>query len=196
MRDSGPVVIKVGGSLFDWPGLGSRLSQWLEQIERPVLVPGGGRGADIIRDLDTTHRLGEETAHDLALRMLWVNAFFLSRLLADRDFMIASGVDDLQAAWQANRIPILDAHAFALADDRRLGHLPHSWHVTSDSLAARFAIVSRAARLVLLKSRPFPDGTGWNEAANQGLVDSAFPGVVAAARDLHICWVNLRTWTP
>ena len=53
-------VIKVGGSLFDRPDLGPRLRRWLDANApwETILVPGGGRLVDVIRDLDRIHGLG------------------------------------------------------------------------------------------------------------------------------------------
>ena len=74
---------------------------------------------------------------------------------------------------------LLDALAFALEDESRPGALPHSWRVTSDSIAARAAVVFRAERLILLKSTDVPPGTPWGEAAARGWVDAHFPRVAA-----------------
>src|SRR5262245_19403362 len=78
-----PIVVKVGGSLYDLPDLGPRLQRWLDALHtRSILiVPGGGALADAVRDLDQIHGLGEETAHWLALRALTLNAYFLAALL-------------------------------------------------------------------------------------------------------------------
>jgi hypothetical protein len=59
--------------------------------------------------------------------------------------------------------------------------LPHSWDVTSDSIAARAALVYGAERLVLLKSVDVPPGTPWDEAAARGWVDAHFSHVVSGA---------------
>ena len=61
--------MKVGGSLYDLPDLGPRLRRWLDaHAPREVIVaPGGGPFADVVRDLDRAHRLGEETSHWLAV---------------------------------------------------------------------------------------------------------------------------------
>ena len=76
-------VVKVGGSLYDLPDLGPRLRAWLKQAPAAdfLIVPGGGPTADVIRDLDRIHRLGEEKAHSLALAALRLNAWFLATLL-------------------------------------------------------------------------------------------------------------------
>lgn len=57
--------------------------------------------------------------------------------------------------------------------------MPHSWDVTTDSIAARVALVHGAERLVLLKSVDVPSGTPWEEAAARGWVDAHFPKVAA-----------------
>jgi len=172
------IVVKVGGSLYDHPRLGPGLRAYLDALRSPVLlVPGGGAFADAVRLLDRTHRLGDEAAHWVALRTLTVAAEFLTRAVG--------------ALAGASRLTVVDAYRFAVEDEARPDHLPHSWDVTSDSIAARVAVVSRAGRLVLLKSADVPPGTPWAEAARRGWVDPHFPKVVAG-HDLHIEAVNFR----
>jgi aspartokinase-like uncharacterized kinase len=180
----GLVVAKVGGSLFDQPDLGERLRRWVGQVDAPVLlVPGGGAGADVIRQLDQAHRIGEEAAHWLALRVLTVNAHFLAALL-DAPVQFEPGKPPLPLA-------VLDPHAFCQADEGGPGALPHSWHVTSDSIAARVAERS-GARLALLKSIELPSEITWEIAGHGGQVDEVFANVVARA-GLRVKWVNLRS---
>ncbi|QJW97197.1 amino acid kinase family protein [Frigoriglobus tundricola] len=75
---------------------------------------------------------------------------------------------------------VLDCFAFAREDESRPGALPHSWSVTTDSVAARAALVFRAERLILLKSTDVPDGTPWDTAAANGWVDAHFPRIARA----------------
>jgi aspartokinase-like uncharacterized kinase len=187
------IVVKVGGSLFDLPDLGLRLSGWLQSLATPriILLPGGGPTADVIRDLDRRHHLGEEKSHWLALRALTLNAFFLADLV--QDAAVVRQLEECPVLWEAGRIPIFDAHAFARADEDRAGKLPHSWNVSSDALAARLAVVAHASRLVLLKSTSLSDGPGWREAGERGFVDRIFADVLEdAARELEVVAVNLR----
>jgi aspartokinase-like uncharacterized kinase len=181
-----PVVVKVGGSLYDVPDLGSRLGRWLKELGRcrVVLVPGGGPTADVIRTLDHCHGLGDERAHWLALRALTLNAWFLATLLPH------AVVTDDPTSGPPGSLAILDAHAFAQADEGRPWALPHSWTVTSDALAARVAAVA-GARLILLKSVTVPDGLDWRAAERLGMVDAAFADIVDR-HALEVRAVNLR----
>jgi aspartokinase-like uncharacterized kinase len=188
-----PTVIKVGGSLFDLVDLGPRLERWLEAPPSSalVLVPGGGLTADVVRGLDRRHGLGEEAAHWLALRALTLNAYLLAQLLKKQRPVVSGEVAAWPALWRGGNLLILDAYAFAQADERRPGRLPACWEVTSDSVAARVAVVARARRLMLLKSVTIPADMAWDEAGRQGFVDSFFAAIVAQA-DLNVAAVNFR----
>jgi 5-(aminomethyl)-3-furanmethanol phosphate kinase len=168
-----PLVVKIGGSLFDWPQLGPTLARWLREHapRETLLVPGGGPFAEPVRRLAETHRLDDETSHWLALRSMTLSAAFLRTLLGQNEWTI------------------LDALAFCRADDRQPGALPHNWSVTSDSVAARAAEV-RSAELVLLKSADAPPGNiaAWAAA---GYVDAYFPTIVERTK-LTVRAINLR----
>jgi aspartokinase-like uncharacterized kinase len=176
------IVIKVGGSLYDLPELGPRLRAFLEALpdDDRLVVPGGGAAADVVRALDARHGLGQEVSHWLALRACTLNAHFLRALLPGARI----------TAWPHSGagLAILDPLAFAEAD----AALPACWDATSDSVAARAAIVA-GAELVLLKSATVPVGMSWAEAAHQGLVDPLLPGLVEAG-GLRGRAVNLRQW--
>jgi aspartokinase-like uncharacterized kinase len=188
-----PVVVKVGGSLFDLPDLGLRLHCWLKTLNtRDVcLVPGGGRAADAIRDLDRGHGLGEETAHWLALRAMTLNAHFLAALVPSS--VVDGEWEGWGSIWRDGRMVVLDAYHFTSRDEGRPGCLPHSWAVTSDSVAARVAGVIRAGRLVILKSMAIPTEISLDEAGRRGWVDSYFAQAVADVAGT-VQTLNLRAW--
>ena len=181
VSDESFAVVKVGGSLFDLTDLCARLAGWraARRETRLAFVPGGGAAADAVRDYHRTHGLREETSHWLALRMMQVNAHLLAELM---DLPVGIGPFGADAF-------VLDAFAFAESDEGAVGALPHRWFVTSDAIAARAASRFRAGTVVLLKSVDLPAGLTWHEAARDGLVDLAFPDVVAAS---NVEWVNLR----
>ena len=158
------IVVKVGGSLFDHPNLSVGLCAYLADIpDEVLLVAGGGTVVDAVRALDRTYHLGEEACHWLAARATAIPAAVLARL---------AGVTP------ADRVGVLDAEAFLRADEGKPGCLPHTWAVTTDSIAARVARVYGAAKLVLLKSVEVPAGTSWQAAATAGWVDAHFPTAV------------------
>lgn len=181
--DGNVCVYKVGGSLFDWPELFSRLAELLRgERRRPLLIAGGGGAADIVRGWDRVHRLGEERSHRLAIKSLGLG-----------ETLLADGVDETTVvgdrgeageAWRTGRTPVLCVDRF-LADEEATGSetLPHTWDVTSDSIAAWVA-TRWPAELTLLKSTT-------PGAAGEGFVDPYFGQ--AARRVRRVRWVNLRT---
>jgi aspartokinase-like uncharacterized kinase len=186
-----PVVIKVGGSLFDWPEFPGRLARWLdeEDASRPVLIAGGGPPADFVRALDAMHRLGDEPAHRLALRAMDFTAEALAALLPGS--RVVHRAYELPAAWRDGRRPIFAPRLYLEdVDERRPDRLPFSWEATSDAIAARVAVDLRASRLVLLKSTSTGAAATRTEAARAGLVDPCFPA--AAERLDRVEIVDLR----
>jgi aspartokinase-like uncharacterized kinase len=184
------VVLKVGGSLLDWPELPRKLAALLEsrRDQRLLLIAGGGRFADVLRDLDQTHRLGEEPSHALALRVLDVTAHLLAGLLPGS--RVIEDVSQLFEVWSSREIPILAPRLFLEADDRSPDPLPHAWTTTTDAIAARLAVRLEAAELILLKSLTTSETIGLEEAATLGIVDPEFPR--AASGLALVTFQNLR----
>ncbi len=188
------VVYKLGGSLLRLPDLPRRLSDLfaVRRDEQSLLVCGGGRAADIVREWDAVHQLGDEHAHWLALRSIQLNEQLLLALCPN-ELSIVRTRDESATAWHAGRVPLLSLFEFIRDEEPRpsslskdhgeLSILPHTWDVTSDSLAAWVAIRWPASRLVLLKSVDMPLG-------GRAFADAYFPTI---ARDLPIVsWCNFR----
>jgi 5-(aminomethyl)-3-furanmethanol phosphate kinase len=141
-------VLKVGGSLSKGPDLVS-LCREIDRLgarRRLLVVPGGGAFADQVRDHDRRYGLSATTAHRMALLAMDQYGCLLGDLLPG-----ASLVVDLLSAGLVlsdGRVPILLPAALLNQADP----LPHSWEVTSDTIAAWIAQLSGAPRLILLKS--------------------------------------------
>jgi aspartokinase-like uncharacterized kinase len=180
------VVVKVGGSLLDWPELPDRLGKFLASRapDRLVLIVGGGAVADVIRAWDRTHGLGEERSHHLALRALDLTAHVLADLVPGLD--VVETLDQCGPIWARGRLPVL-APRRLLDNDH---DLPHHWDVTTDTIAALLAARLGAAELVLLKSALLPPGTDLAGAARLGLVDPEFPRFAAGLE--RVTFINLR----
>ena len=175
-------VVKVGGSLLGWKDLPTALAKWLAQQSPAVnvLIAGGGEFAEAIRRADAAYGLGEEAAHWLCVDVLSVTARLLGAIVNVHVVTHAQELPPLAPA-----VCIFDPTPFLrnLEPLRFSESLPHTWAVTSDSIAARIAESLRASELVLLKS--------CLPGAGAGYVDDYFP--VAATRLPHIRCVNLRS---
>jgi hypothetical protein len=126
-----PVVVKIGGSLMDHldPILHS-----LHRSGRPVLiVPGGGRFADLVRDTSVTG----DAAHWMAIAAMEQMGWFI----------VLKGVSPITFLRVPSRVEVLLPYTLLRNDDP----LPRTWDVTSDTISAWVA--SRLSLpLILLKS--------------------------------------------
>lgn len=194
-REAGepPVVLKIGGSLFDLPDLAPRISRLLAKLgNAPVaIVAGGGRTTDVVRDWDRRFALGPSASHWLAIHALELNDRLLRTLLESSE--IARSRHEVLTLGERGRIAILSlADLLGESQQRRESVPPESWDVTTDSLAAWVA-GRLGARLVLAKSVDRPSMPP-AEAAAHGFVDRAFAQQLPA--ELRIDWVNLRAERP
>jgi len=184
------LIVKVGGSLLDWPELSERLPGFLQGLgdpaKRTLLLAGGGATVDLIRALDPIHHFGEERSHHLAIQALDLTALILSNILGNSRVIFDES--EFAACWDAGTYPIL-APSRLLGGDLNLegDALPESWEVTSDSIAAWLAARLRVERLVLLKSANVPHETSRSLAARLGLVDPYFPRIASGLK-----WVESR----
>lgn len=187
-------VYKVGGSLLTLPDLSERLRDLLDrrQERRPLLIVGGGTVADVVRGWDRLHGLGEERAHRLALTSLRLNEALLAELLPRA--CIVNGRDEAADAWSDDRFPILSAENFLAREETSVApgeRLPHTWDVTSDSIAAWVVLRWPADELILLKSVSLPGDHDALSSGTGGLVDRHFRQM--ALRLPRIGWVNFRS---
>ena len=192
-------VVKVGGSLFGWTEFPCRMSAFLRTLaadrtaERIILIAGGGPAADVIREIDRIHQLGDQTAHRLALHAMELSAQDFGRACPPSPRPLRRGWPLLCMECRRNSDP---GSVAGLAQIESSGHEvpPMSWDTTSDSIAARIAVSLAADRLILLKSAPLSPGTNRGDAARLGLVDPIFPVV---ARSLaRVEYVNLARMPP
>ena len=159
-------VVKIGGGLLAHEGCLDAVLNAIAGMERQetvLIVPGGGPFADAVRDQDARALLSDDAAHWMAVLAMDQYAHLIaSRLRAAR---LVSDAEGMSAAHRAGEIPVLAPYAWL----RRADPLPHSWDVTSDSIAAWVATAVQAGRLLLVK----PPGSG----DRSDLVDGYFARV-------------------
>lgn len=186
-------VVKLGGSLLEWPELRYRLRDWLdaEAGTQTLLVVGGGRLADAIRDVDAVHALGEEHSHWLCVRAMRLNTC-LARLLIGGRWV--RRVRRWAAKPARPGLCLVDPWVFLREEEPYWASqsLPHTWEVTSDSIAARLAALLGVPLVLLKSATPLPPFTTSALAAAK-FVDSYFPQAAHAVPKI-IC-VDLRNST-
>lgn len=178
-------VVKVGGSLLATPKFPRRLRAWLadrmsaHRDTHFVLVAGGGQWVDAIRELDAHTPLGDERAHWICVELMDVTAGLVAAMLPE--ICVTALFGELERRLHEPGVTLLRPSEFvARIEPTRIGtRLPANWSVTSDSIAARLAIVLDADEWVLLKSAPPPiarDHDRWLDSlAAAGYVDKFLP---------------------
>lgn len=173
-------VVKVGGSLFEWPKFKTRVKRWLDSVHQPsriVILAGGGKYVDKVRRWQVQYGWTDERAHKRALDMLRVTSRLMKNWLRD-----AVWIDNpVQIKFCTDRIVVLDCSRWA----SQIANLPQDWNLTSDSLSAILATQLDASELVLLKSR-LPHGD--DPRQDRELIDPHFENYAGT----RVRIVNLR----
>lgn len=187
-------IIKIGGHLLEADRatvlkLIHTLAR-VSRIEPLTIITGGGIYADCIRALDRRYSIGPAASHWTAILATHLSAY---RLASMRPGLFALS-NQITSSVQT-KIPLL-----LPLDLVRRSNLPHTWDVTSDSIAAFVARRSRS-HLLLLKTvdgviDPFPGGRLLREILADDLsrlrtspVDSHLP-VLLSTHDIDAWLAN------
>lgn len=164
MRSVVDLVIKVGGNLARDPHLARCLRPLgeLRARHRVLIVPGGGAFADLVRAESARHGLPESTGHWMGVLAMEQYGHLLAGLLPGS--VLARTPEEIAAALDEGKLPVLAPYRWLREEDP----LPHSWAVTSDSIAAWAAGRLGAGRLILVKRRE-------GETAVDGYFETALP---------------------
>jgi 5-(aminomethyl)-3-furanmethanol phosphate kinase len=162
------LVIKLGGSLAS----AGTLKHCLDSIEtgyanqEVVVVPGGGLFAEQVRLAQSAWQFDNMTAHHMAILAMQQMALLFKALKPH--FTLTHHMNGFNPQSQQPTIWSPNPQELDAA------HIPASWEVTSDSLAAWLAWQIGANALILVKSVPID--ADWNlvELTRRGIVDAAF----------------------
>ena len=167
-------VLKFSGAVTREPGTLRRAIRGVQSLAREhrlLIVPGGGEFADAVRVAWRQGELGDSAAHWMAILAMDQMAHLLADRL-DGAVLVADPAEGARVAVPGH-IAILAPFAWL----RGVDTLPHSWDVTSDSVAALVAAQVEAAELLLLKMV---------EGPLEELVDANFERVVPPAMPVRI----------
>ncbi len=130
-------VFKIGGKILeDYKNLECTISQLKKlyddnTLQKIIIIPGGGSYANFIRSIDKKLVIGDDLAHWMAIFSMDYNGTDLNRKFPDFEC-----IDDFEKIQRAKRIfcIFLPYNYLKKNDD-----IPHSWDVTSDSIAIYIA---------------------------------------------------------
>jgi aspartokinase-like uncharacterized kinase len=144
------LVIKIGGGLLSTIDELERVLSAVARLaasRRVLIVAGGGPFADAVREVDRRIGLTAGAAHWMAVLAMDQYAHLVASKL-DRGIVVSSP-REAAAALEERRVAVLAPSRWLAEVDP----LPHSWDVTSDSIAAWVAGQVDARDLVLVKPR-------------------------------------------
>jgi aspartokinase-like uncharacterized kinase len=126
------VILKLGGSLMD---TGREIMHFLGDYAETksysfIVIPGGGPFAEEIKKLSEKRTISDDMTHWMAVLAMHQFGLFLAG--GEQEISVAERLEDLS---NAGPICILLPYKILKADDS----LPHTWDVTSDTIAAFIA---------------------------------------------------------
>jgi aspartokinase-like uncharacterized kinase len=172
---SSPLIIKLGGSLYESGLLAAALQRIAASSRAIILVPGGGPFADAVRAAQQRYGFSDALAHRLAILAMQQMACVIADM--QPECVTADTPDDLMRLAQSGlQIPVWAPDAMT----RRAGDIPRSWSMTSDGLAAWLAVKLGRLEVCLVKSCPVPRSLTVEALAQAGIVDAEFARIVTA----------------
>jgi aspartokinase-like uncharacterized kinase len=162
------IVVKVGGGLLGAPAHFDAVLAAIahaSSASRILIVPGGGPFAETVRQVDREFGLTDDAAHWMAVLAMDQYAHLITSRVPRG--ALATDASEVAAAFSAALVPVLAISRWL----RDADPLPHTWAVTSDSIAAWVASAVGARRLVLVKPP---------EARSRGAVDAYFDRALTA----------------
>lgn len=173
-------VIKIGGSLHKSYKLKELCAQLgnIGKHHRILIIPGGGIFADAVRDSTQSFDLDQDTSHWMAILAMNQYGYLLSSMIPGS--IALESIDEAKKYLDKPTPVVLLPYLLIKIIDP----LPHSWDVTSDSIAALITGYLGAEKLVLVKSmdlsyengqdRVYRSPVDMERLKNTDIVDSMF----------------------
>ena len=159
-----PIVVKLGGSLYDSPELTTWLTKLAEYAQKQavIIVPGGGPFADGIRAAQALHGFSDKIAHHMALLAMKQFGLLLIGLASNcQAFTISPPTQAALSVWLPDDSLLLDSS------------IEQSWDISSDSLALWLTQRISAQQLLLIK-RSQTSEYSIGQLTKSGILDQGF----------------------
>lgn len=199
-------VVKVGGSLFKHHDLIMTLDHWIcrQGDDETLVIVGGGDLINAIRSLDGIRPGIPSETHWLCVDLLDVTFQLVSKWF---DWPTVKSVEQMRRCmtegFAKDRPTLIAVRSFYCrepisilpgqhvspqngAGQREHPSLPANWQTTTDSIAALLAYVTNADELVILKSCEIDPDLTWEQLADHGIVDEAFPEIAPKIPSVRI----------
>lgn len=203
-----PLVVKVGGSLFSScsnEGVAGLVRGLLDQTpvakSRPaIVIAGGGRAVERLRQRAVRVGMCDAKAHWLAIQMMDRTTQRLqeSWKLPSGHVKHLKDWSDIEQLVQSGETSVSTLAVESILRDVEPNQpgtkLTVGWEVTSDSIAARVAVML-GSPLLLVKSCESPTPTterGWQLLADRGVVDPFLPSLVGEVQCVEISTATSR----
>ena len=131
------IIVKIGGKILEnKENLASTISQFKHIcenniVQKIILIPGGGTYANFVRKLDKKISIGDELSHWMAIFAMNYNGIRINQEYLQ--LTCFTNLNELKKSKE--KIAIFLPYDFLY----QLDELPHSWSVTSDSIAVYIA---------------------------------------------------------
>jgi len=138
-------VIKVGGSLSETLGAVKALGNELFRLAKKyqiILVPGGGKFADAVREFDAKFSLEAAASHKMAILAMDQYGLFLSQTF--KGICPCDSLEDATESSASGKAVVFLPSKLMFQEDP----FTPSWDVTSDSIAAYIACKFKASKVV------------------------------------------------
>jgi aspartokinase-like uncharacterized kinase len=140
-------VIKIGGSLAEdaerLRDLCTKLSEFAKKYAI-VVVPGGGRFADVVRDFDKRFTLAGAISHRMAILGMDQFGLLLSQIIPNSCATYL--LSDAKQLSEIRVVPVFLPSRLMFREEP----LENSWNVTSDSISAYVASRLHVAKVLLV----------------------------------------------
>lgn len=137
-------IVKIGGSLmYDCEDLINTLKNYCSKSNKKiVIIPGGGRFADIVRELYKLKNLDDIIAHKLSTLSTDIYGEYISYI---GDIPKSDNLHDTKNILKYNNIVVLLPSKIILGTDE----LPNNWNITSDSFAGYIGKLLKVDKLII-----------------------------------------------